>query len=110
MSRISKALTRVLAVLALAAVALAIVLVISSSLESDDGDGGKEKPRAERRQENRQDRERDRSAPPKFYVVQPGDSLSLIAEKTGVSLERLQELNPEIDPQLLASGEKLRLR
>lgn len=110
MSRISKALARVLAVLALAAVALAIVLVISSSLESDDGDGGKETPRAERRQENREDRERDRNAPPKFYVVQPGDSLSVIAEKTGVSLDRLQELNPDIDPQLLASGEKLRLR
>ena len=35
-------------------------------------------------------------------MVQPGDSLSLIAEETGVSLERLQQLNPDIDPQLAA--------
>ena len=56
------------------------------------------------------DRDQNQNSPPKFYVVQPGDSLSLIAEKTGVSLVRLQQLNPDIDPQLLPSGVKLRLR
>ena len=33
-----------------------------------------------------------------------------IAEKTGVSVERLQELNPELDPQALLSGQKINLR
>ena len=113
MSRISKALARVLAVLALAAVALAIFLVISSSME--DSDDGKDKPAVQRQgpsnnQGNNNGNRNQNDAPPKFYVVQPGDSLSLIAEKTGVSLERLQQLNPDIDPQLLASGVKLRLR
>ena len=86
-------------------------LVISSSLEeSDDGEDGK--PAVQRQNNNNQGngRNQDQNSPPKFYVVQPGDSLSLIAEKTGVSLERLQQLNPDIDPQLLPSGVKLRLR
>jgi hypothetical protein len=112
MSRISKALARVLAVLALAAVALALFLVVSSALDDEGGD--KDKPKVQRQNHNRnQDRDGDRpdrSGPTRFYIVQPGDSLSLIAEKTGVSLERLQQLNPDIDPQLLPSGEKLRLR
>ena len=113
MSRISTALARVLAVLALAGAALAIFLVISSSLE--DSDKGDDKPAVQRPSNNNNnnqgnDRNRDQNGPPRFYIVQPGDSLSLIAEQTGVSLERLQELNPDIDPQLLASGEKLRLR
>lgn len=112
MSRISTALARVLAVLALAGVALAIFFVISSSLEDSDKDGDGGKPAVQRQGNNNQGdgRDPDPSGPPRFYVVQPGDSLSLIAEKTGVSLERLQQLNPDIDPQLLASGVKLRLR
>ena len=113
MSRISTALARVLAVLALAAVALAIYLVISSSVE--DSDSEKNKPKVQRQggngnQNGNGNGNQNQNTSPKFYVVQPGDSLSLIAEKTGVSLERLQQLNPDIDPQLLPSGVKLRLR
>ena len=44
------------------------------------------------------------------YRVKPGDTLGDIAEKTGVSVERLQELNPNLDPQALATGQKLKLR
>jgi hypothetical protein len=112
MSRISKALARVLAVLALAAVALALFLVVSSAI---DDESDKDKPKVQRqnnpnRNQNGNGNGPDRNGPTRFYIVQPGDSLSLIAEKTGVSLERLQQLNPDIDPQLLPSGEKLRLR
>jgi len=112
MSRISTALARVLAVLALAVVALAIFLVISASLDESDKDGDGDKPAVQRQDTNDggDDGNQNQNNPPKFYVVQPGDSLSLIAEKTGVSLERLQQLNPDIDPQLLPSGVKLRLR
>ena len=111
MSRISTALARVLAVLALAGVALAIFLVISSSIEKSDSDDNK--PAVQRQNNNRNqgnNGNQDQNSSPKFYVVQPGDSLSVIADKTGVSLERLQQLNPDIDPQLLPSGVKLRLR
>lgn len=44
------------------------------------------------------------------YVVQNGDTLTSIALKTGVSVARIQELNPDVDPQILISGEKLKLR
>ena len=33
-----------------------------------------------------------------FYVVQEGDNFTTIAEKTCLSEERLQELNPNLDP------------
>lgn len=48
--------------------------------------------------------------PPKSYVVQTGDTLISIAHKTGVPVVRIEELNPEVDPQILVSGERLKLR
>lgn len=44
------------------------------------------------------------------YVVKPGDVLSVIAERYGVSVERLQELNPDVDSRTLRPGTRLRLR
>ena len=41
---------------------------------------------------------------------QGGDTLAGIAEKTGVTVERLQELNPDLDPQALVAGQKIKLR
>lgn len=46
----------------------------------------------------------------RIYVVKPGDSLVGIAEKTGVSVAQLQQLNPDVDPQALISGQRLKLR
>jgi LysM repeat protein len=43
----------------------------------------------------------------KTYTVKSGDTLSAIAEKTGVSLETLNQLNPNADT--LSPGQKLRL-
>jgi LysM repeat protein len=45
----------------------------------------------------------------KTYTVKNGDTPSGIAEKTGVSLETLLDLNPDLDPQTLSPGQKLRL-
>jgi LysM repeat protein len=45
----------------------------------------------------------------KTYTVKAGDTASAIAEKTGISLETLLELNPNVDPQTLSPGQKLRL-
>ena len=44
------------------------------------------------------------------YVVKLGDTPSQIAAETGVSLEEIERLNPDLDPQLLAPGEEIRLR
>ena len=45
-----------------------------------------------------------------FYTVKTGDTLGGIAETVGIPITRLQELNPELDPQALVSGQKIRLR
>ena len=47
---------------------------------------------------------------PATYVVQNGDTLTSIAHKTGVPVSQIEELNPGVDPQILISGEKLKLR
>lgn len=44
------------------------------------------------------------------YVVERGDALAAISDKTGVSVERLMALNPTLDPLGLVPGERIRLR
>jgi LysM repeat protein len=45
-----------------------------------------------------------------FYVVKPGDSLSGIASKTGVSITAIEALNPHIHPNNLQPSQRIRLR
>jgi LysM repeat protein len=47
---------------------------------------------------------------PKAYVVENGDTLTSIAHKTGVPVATILELNPGVDPQILISGERLKLK
>ena len=44
------------------------------------------------------------------YTVRSGDVLGAIAVKYGVSIERIRELNPDLDPNALRAGEVIRLR
>ena len=44
------------------------------------------------------------------YRVKPGDSFAAIAEKTGVEVDTLAELNPDVDPRALQPGQKLKLK
>jgi LysM repeat protein len=44
------------------------------------------------------------------YTVKAGDTLGAIAEKTGVSVATLEDLNPGLDPTALVAGQKLKLR
>lgn len=44
------------------------------------------------------------------YRVKAGDSFAAIAEKQGVDVSTLQELNPDIDPRALQPGQKLKLK
>ena len=43
-------------------------------------------------------------------MVKAGDTPSGIAEKTGVPLSQILELNPDLDDQTLTVGDKLKLR
>lgn len=46
----------------------------------------------------------------KTYTVRPGDNLSEIAQRYGLTVDQLQELNPDVDPQAIRTGQRLRLR
>lgn len=46
----------------------------------------------------------------RFYVVQPGDSLSAVSAKTGIAVATLEALNPSVDPNALHPGQRVRLR
>lgn len=48
-------------------------------------------------------------APPRAYVVKAGDTLTVISDKTGVSLDTIQQLNPDVDPNALQTGQRLTL-
>jgi LysM repeat protein len=42
-------------------------------------------------------------------MVKSGDTLEAIAARHGTSVERLLELNPEIDPVALTIGQRIRV-
>jgi hypothetical protein len=101
---------RLIAPVALVASLAAIALVVSNSTEGDDnGDGGSATRTAEPRQ-TQQERQQRRRPQRTFYRVRLNDTLGLIAEQTGVPVEQLEALNPELDPQNLIVGQRIRLR
>jgi LysM repeat protein len=44
---------------------------------------------------------------PPYWTVRPGDTLTVIAKQTGVSIAQLEARNPRTDPQSLFPGERL---
>lgn len=49
------------------------------------------------------------AAGPTGWTVDPGDTLTGIAQKTGVALSALIKANPGIDPNFIVPGQKLKL-
>ena len=45
----------------------------------------------------------------KFHLVEPGDTLGEIAGRYGTTVERLQALNPKVEPSALRVGQQIRL-
>jgi LysM repeat protein len=84
-----------------------VIVVVAASLSDGGGDGssgGGSHPAGKAKQAG---------APthtPKTYVVENGDTLTSIAHETGVPVATILKLNPGIDPQILISGETLKLR
>jgi LysM repeat protein len=92
---------RFLAPLALIAVVVAIAIVVQLSRSASSTHAAST---AQRTHHARPAKPRAR-----FYVIKPGDNLTVIATKTGVGLDRIQQLNPGIDPQALHAGQRLKL-
>jgi LysM repeat protein len=102
---------RFLAPLALLAsgAALAIVILSFTGDQDDGGERGRTATEAGS-QTTRDNTQAGRRQRRRLYRVKLNDTLGLIAEKTGVPVERLQELNPELDPQNLVVGQRVKLR
>jgi len=93
---------RLLAAIALIAAVVVVVMVVNSSLSGSDdepADGAAKQEKAE-----------TQGSGDRFYFVQPGDSLSTIADKEGVDPEVIEQLNPDLDPQTLSTGQRVKLR
>ena len=102
---------RLLAPAALVLCALAFAgVVISTSGGGDDGSS----PASDTSTAPKSDTQAATAPKPKpkpaTYTVKAGDNLGSIAAKTDVPVETLQELNPELDPQALVSGQKIKLK
>ena len=117
MDRARRSPLRFLAPFGLVAFTLAFLLVVTSADVSDDGAPNRANDAAQQRdleggdrRERRRERRDEQRVEDDVYIVKEGDNLGAIAEKTGVSVEELQELNPEVDPQALVTGQKIKLR
>lgn len=98
---------RLLAPLALVAATLVFLVVIVGALAGGGGDGAG--PQAAQETERGGGSEQRGGSQGETYEVQDGDTLDGIAAETGVSVEKLEELNPDLDPQSLIAGQELQL-
>lgn len=94
---------RLAAPLALVAAAIAVAIVVQTSTS-----GSSPSAPAPARPTLTHTARHARPAP-HSYVVKAGDTLTVIAERTGVSLDTIQRLNPQVDPQALQTGQRLKL-
>jgi LysM repeat protein len=112
---------RFLAPLALIAVVIAFLMIVNGSGGSGGGSSAPNgaagtarttttSKRSARTKSTTTSKSGTKSAGPKYYVVQVGDTLGGIAGKTGVPLARIQELNPAVDPHAMTAGQKIKLR
>jgi LysM repeat protein len=84
-----------------------VIVVIAATLGGGDDGGGS---RGGLNPAHRVKSGEDHKPVPESYEVQSGDTLTSIAHETGVPVTRILQLNPGVDPQILVSGEKLKLR
>src|SRR5688572_2814162 len=103
---------RLLAPISLVVFVLALLIVIASSGTDESSDSGGNA--TQQTDQISTTGETTTTAEPQvsgnFYTVKTGDTLAGIAAEVGVPVTRLQELNPELDPQALVSGQKIRIR
>jgi LysM repeat protein len=104
MEKRTSAFARIFAAVALAGAVVVVIAVISSSL-GDSGSPTRSQPGSGHTAKKSAHRTTAAS-----YVVKSGDTLVSIAHRTGVPVAEIQKLNPEVDPQILIAGEKLKLR
>ena len=88
---VESARTAAYSLFALVVVAIVAVAIVAGSIGGSTDKGSSARSSAA---------SRDKPAK-KYYVVQPGDTFGGIAHQEGVSVPRLEQLNPKLDTQLL---------
>ena len=106
-------LARLLAPLALIAIAVAVLAIVMGSCvtghdSSSDSTGARDLPAATGKTNTSTAPKKQKT--PATYTIKANDTLSGIAARWGTTVEKLQELNPELDPQGLVAGQKIKLR
>ena len=97
---------RAIAVLALVgALVLVVAVVATSGGGSSGGDNGSAQTKS--KGPSKQGRQAvDRGV----WIVHSGDTLGKISEETGIDIDTIIQLNPDLDPQTLLEGQRIKLR
>jgi LysM repeat protein len=101
---------RFLAPLALVAVVVALFMVVDSSRNDTGKSSAPNQASGTQSASPAGGKGKRQRKGPRRYKVKPGDTPSSIAEKTGVPLDQILRLNPDLDPQTLAPGQRIKLR
>ena len=104
-------LARLLAPLALIAIAVVVaVMVLNSGVVGDDDGNSATTSDLPAASERTTTSGRPAERRPANYTIKANDTLSGIAAEHGTTVDRLLELNPELDPQGLVAGQRIKLR
>jgi LysM repeat protein len=104
MEKRTSAFARIFAALALVGAVVVVIVVIGAASGGGSEDNGD-------RRSGQTDKEQSQPrTTAKTYVVKSGDTLTAISQQTNVPVAEILALNPEVDPQILIAGEKLKLR
>jgi LysM repeat protein len=98
---------RILAPLSLVACAVAVLVIVNHT--NSESDGSSSTPAQTSTLSTTSTSKDAAKKSRRRYTVKPGDVLSAIAIKTGVPLDTLIRLNPDVDAQSLQAGQKLKL-
>jgi LysM repeat protein len=101
---------RLLAPAALVVCAVFFFAVILSNGSGDDKKDKQASATTGKRSSKKPRKTKSRTPARSTYTVKIGDNLPAIARKTGLSVEKIQELNPQLDPYGLQGGQKIKLR
>ena len=101
---------RFIAPLALVAFALALFFVVSSTTKDDAGTPAAKDAGRPAQSTSTPEGGGKKARKRRTYTVKAGDTPSGIAEKVNVELDTILQLNPDLDPQVLTPGTKIKLR
>ena len=100
---------RVFAVLTLILAAAVVVFTIATTDNSSDSDGDGDEVNGDRNA-GEPTGKGERAIEEGVWIVREGDTLVSISEATAIDLDLLVELNPDLDPQTLSTGQRIALR